>query len=388
MSVIVITIFLFVIYAGLIMYYRQSWTEIPMVNGQFSKGNSPFTVISVIIPARNEEENIGNCLDSIINQSYAGNLFEVIVIDDFSTDRTAAIINSYADKNVSLISLKNFAKEGELNSYKKKAIEIAISKAKGELIVTTDADCIVQTKWLATIASFYEKYNPVFIAAPVVYSFPSPAGEGLGMRFLKIFQSLDFMTLQGITGASVYKKFHSMCNGANLAYEKKAFNEVGGFTGIDNIASGDDMLLMHKIFNRYPGKVMFLKSPDAIVQTKPAGTLKEFFNQRIRWASKADKYSDKKITGVLLLVYLFNIWILLLGILSVFYPLLLVWFIGVLIAKTVVELSFLFPVAVFFKKQKLLWWFPVAQLFHILYTVIAGWLGKFGSYQWKERKVK
>jgi glycosyltransferase involved in cell wall biosynthesis len=345
------------------------------------------TSITVIIPARNEEENIGACLASISNQSYPKNLFEVIVVDDFSTDRTAEIVTSFADKNVSLFSLKDFANEGELNSYKKKAIEIGILKAKGKLIVTSDADCIVQNRWLETIACFYEKHHPVFIAAPVAY-FPSLSGEGLGVRFLKIFQSLDFMTLQGITGASVHKKFHSMCNGANLAYEKKVFLEVNGFTGIDNIASGDDMLLMHKIFNRYPEKVLFLNSVDAIVQTNPAGTLKEFLNQRIRWASKADRYTDKKITSVLLLVYLFNVWIFLLGILSFFYPLLLVWFIGILIAKTIVEILFLYPVAKFFKKEKLLWWFPLAQPFHILYTIVAGWLGKFGSYKWKERKVK
>lgn len=179
-----------------------------------------------------------------------------------------------------------------------------------------------------------------------------------------------------------------MCNGANLAYEKKAFLEVGGFTGIDNIASGDDMLLMHKIFERHPDRVNFLKSPDAIVKTRPAQSLNEFLNQRIRWASKADKYSDKKITAVLLLVYFFNAWILFLGILTIFYPSLLYWLTGLLAAKTIVELFFLYPVAGFFKKEKLLWWFPLAQPFHILYTIIAGWLGKFGSYKWKDRKVK
>ncbi len=396
MSVFLITIFFFTLYAGLIIYYRQSWLDITIDNGQWAIDNIQNTFISIIIPARNEEENIQACLKSVTSQTYPENLFEVIVIDDFSTDNTSAIVNSYAEKNVTLISLKDFIEEGKLNSYKKKAIEIAISKAKGELIVTTDADCIVPNLWLQTIASFYEMYHPVFIAAPVAYSFPSPVGEParagmngkLGVRLLKIFQSLDFMTLQGITGASVYKKFHSMCNGANIAYEKKAFLEVGGFTGIDNIASGDDMLLMHKIFERYPERVLFLKSPDAIVQTKPAETLKEFFNQRIRWASKADKYTDKKITAVLLLVYLFNFWILFLGILSVFYFQLFFLFIEVLIAKTIVELFFLYPVAKFFKKEKLLWWFPLAQPFHILYTIVAGWLGKFGSYKWKERRVK
>jgi cellulose synthase/poly-beta-1,6-N-acetylglucosamine synthase-like glycosyltransferase len=133
---------------------------------------------------------------------------------------------------------------------------------------------------------------------------------------------------------------------------------------------------------------MFLKSTAAIVQTKPAASWKEFFNQRIRWASKADKYSDRKITAVLVLVYLLNVWILFLAIFSIFYAFAFVWFITILVAKTIVELFFLYPVAAFFKKQKLLLWFPVAQPFHIMYTIIAGWLGKFGSYKWKERKVK
>src|SRR5206468_11041876 len=112
--------------------------------------------------------------------------------------------------------------------YKKKAIEIAISKAKGELIVITDADCLVPLTWLSSIVKFYETFNPVFIAAPVTFYEED--------NFLKVFQSLDFMTLQGITGASVYKKFHQMCNGANLAYQKKIFYEVDGFRGIDKIA--------------------------------------------------------------------------------------------------------------------------------------------------------
>lgn len=380
MLIFCITIFLFVIYACLIIFYRQSWLSIPTFNSQPINESAPLTSISVIVPARNEEEYIAACLESVTNQSYPKYLFEVIVVDDFSTDKTSEIIRIFSDKNVSLLSLNEFAEEGQLNSYKKKAIEIAISKAKGDLIVTTDADCIVPFTWLQTIASFYEKYQPAFIAAPVSFY-----GEN---NFLKKFQSLDFMSLQGITGAAVYKKFHSMCNGANLAYEKKTFYEVGGFAGIDNIASGDDMMLMHKIFDRYPQRVLFLKSEDAIVQTKPAATLKEFIHQRIRWASKNDKYSDKKINTVLALVYLFNLWLFALAVFSFFYHELFFLFICTLVAKTIIELFFLFPVAKFFKKQHLLWWFPLAQPFHIIYIIIAGWLGKFGSYKWKERKVK
>ena len=245
-----------------------------------------------------------------------------------------------------------------------------------------------------TFAAFYQEKKTEFIVMPVAID--------CSFRFIEIFQAVDFMALQGITGASVHKKIHSMCNGANLAYTKTAFTEVGGFKGIDSIASGDDMLLMHKIYKHHPDKVLFLKSKDIIVQTNPVHTIKEFFNQRIRWASKADKYDDKRIIAVLLLVYVFNVLLLAMPIVALFknfvfnihiYPITFIaslfelWLI-LIISKTIIELFFLLPVARFFNKQKLLWWFPVMQLIHIIYTVIAGWLGKFGSYKWKGRNVK
>ena len=387
-ALLIILLVLFSLYFLLILYYLRSWLSIPAFKPQLIN-IAPQTRISVIIPARNEEETIAKCLDAVCNQSYPKELFEVLVVDDHSTDKTASIVSSYADKNVKLISLKDFIGD-ELNSYKKKAIEIAIAQSTGELIVTTDADCFTNVHWLQTIAAFYEQYDPAFIAAPVAIDCSN--------KFIEFFQGLDFMTLQGITAASVHKKIHSMCNGANLAYTKKAFEEVGGFAGIDTIASGDDMLLMHKIYKLHPDKVMFLKSKEAIVYTAPVNSVKEFFNQRIRWASKADKYDDKRIFAVLLLVYLVNLLLVVLPVIAVFnnvqystfniqYSILGVWLL-LLPVKTITELIFLYPVSKFFGKQQMLWAFPLMQPFHIIYTVIAGWLGKFGSYSWKERKVK
>ena len=336
--------------------------------------------ISVIIAARNEEMNIRNCLHSIIGQSYPKGLFEVIVVDDFSTDDTSTIVNEFEQNQVSLILLKDHVGETRINSYKKKAIEIAIEKASGELIVTTDADCIAPKRWLETIANFYNLEKPAIIAAPVSYR--------MEKSFLSIFQSLDFMTLQGITGASIFKNFHAMCNGANLVYQKNAFYEVGGFEGIDDIASGDDMLLMNKISRLYPGRVKYLPSPLAIVETKPVHTVREFLQQRIRWASKTSNYKDKKIIAVLVLVYLFNCFILIIGIISLFHPSMSFSLILILLIKIIGELFFLYPVASFYKRKNLLWWFPLAQPFHILYIVLAGALGSFGSYEWKGRNVK
>jgi cellulose synthase/poly-beta-1,6-N-acetylglucosamine synthase-like glycosyltransferase len=305
-----VSLFFFTCYTILITYYRQSWLSIH--DFEASRNTQPRTKISVIMPARNEEYNIAACLESIIQQSYPAYLYEILVVDDHSTDNTAKIVSKYLDQNVRLISLKDFVSANEINSYKKKAIETAIQQATGELIVTTDADCIVPPNWLKNIGAFYEEKKPVFIVMPVAIM--------CNNRPIEIFQSLDFMVLQGITGASVHRKFHSMCNGANLAYTKKAFEEVDGFKGIDGIASGDDMLLLHKIFKRHPDGIAYLKNSDVIVQTEPVKSIAQFFNQRIRWASKADRYDDKRIFAVLLLVYFFNVWLIVLGIVAIFFP--------------------------------------------------------------------
>ncbi len=377
---------LLLLYVGLLLHYRFAWSKIPFFTASFTSDASTF--ITVIIPARNEEENLPHLLKALAQQTYPKELFEVIVIDDHSTDATAAVVKQYS--NYRLLTLKDFIPEGSINSYKKKAIEVGIQHSKGALIVTTDADCFTPKKWLETIASFYQKNKPALIVMPVAINCRNSA--------IEIFQALDFMTLQGITGAAVHQKQLSMCNGANLAYTRSAFEAVNGFKGIDNIASGDDMLLMHKIALQFPAGIAYIKSPEVIVKTEPVHNIKEFFNQRIRWASKADKYDDKRIFWVLLLVYLFNVMLLVLPVTgsfvntewSMFNAQWSIWEMWLLLVsmKTIAELMFLYPVATFFCKQSLLWLFPLAQPFHIVYTVIAGWLGKFGSYQWKDRTVK
>ncbi len=375
---------LFAVYGMLIDYYRRAWTTIP----SFTARDRPCrTKISVLVPARNEEANIAACVNSLSRQSYPKDLYEVVVIDDHSTDRTWELMSDlyYADLSFMRLSLAdNASGQQPIVAHKKLAIETGIACASGELIVTTDADCLFHPEWLATIAAFYEEKNAKFIAAPVRIGSPTDMGRG---SLLSIFQTLDFITLQGITGAAVSRKFHSMCNGANLAYARSAFYAVEGFKGIDSLPSGDDMLLMHKIYRQYPEAVFFLKSPKAIVTTQPETRWKGFFHQRIRWASKADRYDDKRIFGVLLLVYILNalfvvlpiaafwnswwLWILLLG----------------LVVKTLLEYPFVRTVAAFFGQRSLMVYFPILQPLHILYTIVIGWLGKFGSYRWKDRKI-
>jgi cellulose synthase/poly-beta-1,6-N-acetylglucosamine synthase-like glycosyltransferase len=368
---------LMVAYAVLIAWYHRAWNQVPEF---INPGNKPVTFISVIIPARNEEKNIPALLDSLCGQDYPKTLFEVIIIDDHSTDATWQLLQQNTCNNLLLKPLRLREQEPGFISFKKKSIETGIASAQGQLIVTTDADCRFQPQWLSTIAGFYEARQAKFIAAPVAMKNTNSP--------LSIFQSLDFLTLQGITAASVYKRFHSMCNGANLAYEKAAFEAVNGFQHIDGLPTGDDMLLMHKIYTRYPDKVFYLKSKPAMVVTEPMPTWKDFFHQRIRWASKADHYDDKRIFRVLLLVYLLNACFLVTAVASFWKNIWLFFLVLLLIAKILIEFPFVNTVAAFFGRQKLMKYFPFFEPLHILYTLIAGWLGKFGGYEWKGRRIK
>ena len=346
-----------------------------------AEGKSPITKFSIVIPARNEAANIEACIAGILAQNYPTQLFEVIVIDDFSEDETANIVASLAlqHNNVRLLRLQDFTKDENIIAYKKRAIEIAIEQAHHPWIVTTDADCHFTNNWLASYDAYLQEHNCVMVAAPVSY-------KNTG-SFLSIFQVLDFISLQGITAAAVASGSHTLCNGANLCYSKEAFESVGKFSGIDHLPSGDDMLLMHKMKRSYPGKIGYLYAQDAVVTTAPSATLGLFIQQRIRWASKALGYQDKIIFWILLLVYLVNFTLL------AYLPVNLVetgnintWLV-LMGCKTLVEIPFMYAAAKFFKQQKLLWWFALMQPFHIVYTVVAGWFGSFGSYKWKGRTV-
>jgi cellulose synthase/poly-beta-1,6-N-acetylglucosamine synthase-like glycosyltransferase len=333
--------------------------------------------VSVIIPARNEALRIGNCLDSLFTQSYPKADTEIIIVNDYSTDGTAALVLEHPLHCI-LINLSDHL-TNNINSYKKKALETGISQSSGELIVCTDADCRMGTEWIRILVSAYLQENLSFIAAPVKI-----ISNG---SWLAVFQILDFISLQGITGAAVYKNLYPMCNGANLAYSRKAYDAVKGFSDIDHIASGDDMLLMNKIQMRYPGKTRYVKDAGAMVSTVPAENLRTFISQRIRWASKISHYKHAATFVTLALVYLVNTGILFFFISCFFYGHWR-WLLGYIVFKTISEYFFVSKIAAFFQQQSLMKYFPVCQPFHILYTVIAGSFGSFGKYEWKNRKVK
>ena len=366
-----------ILYALLLVAYSYWFSKLIIFKPVHPAVNNEPTHFTIVIPARNEAANIKACVDSILAQDYPTEFFEVIVIDDFSEDDTAFIVKAigHDHPNVHLLSLADYFKSDEMNSFKKKAIEKAVSHAKGNWIVTTDADCIIPKYWLSLYNAYIIKNNPVFVAAPVMFIKESGV--------LNEFQVLDFLALQGITAAAVGAGKHSMSNGANLAFEKSAFIAVGGYQGVDQIASGDDMFLMHKMKVTLSNRIGYLFHPGAIVLTKTMSNWKDFIMQRIRWSSKARYYDDNSIFWVLLLVYLYNLFLLVLLFAGAYIPVLIS-----LAIKTIFELIFLTPVSKFYQLTGELRYFPLFQPLHIVYTLVAGLFGQVKTYTWKGRRVK
>jgi len=373
MSIFLLIFFiLMLIYSFLIDFYRRAWNQVPV----YDIDDVMDVKVSVIIAVRNEEKNISDLVTLLGNQSFPKTFFDVIFVDDHSEDNTLNILKDAKSEHFSLIILQ--LPDGI--SSKKKAIEYGIRSASGDLIITTDADCRMGPLWIKSYASCYKKTGAKFIAAPVIMETHN--------SFRDIFQSLDFIAMQAITGASVHKHFHTMCNGANLAYTRMAFIEANGFEGIDEIPSGDDMLLMHKIYSMHPDKVLYMKNKEAIVTTHPETSWKNFIHQRIRWASKAVHYKDKRIFYVLLLTYLLNACYMVLAIASIVKVSWLSFLLLFLLAKILIEFPFVNAAAIFFGQQRLMKFFPFLQPIHILYVIVSGWLGRFGSYEWKSRTIK
>lgn len=353
-----------------------------------AKTDSNYTDIAgctVIIPARNEENNILQCLYSIL-KTKTPFPFEIIVVNDFSEDKTGNLAKEFFSQYPigKVIDLdKHLNAQEPIVAYKKKALEIAIREARYPWIVQTDADCTVSDGWLQALFFDIDERHTTYIAGPVKF-IPHPKSRD---QFLFALQAIDFMTMQAITAATHYFDIGSMSNGANLAFQKAVFERVNGYSGIDEVASGDDMLLIEKINQQYPKSGRYQAKQECIVHTHAQDSWGSFISQRVRWSSKNAKYQDHRLTLILAVVYLFNLQFLILTVASFFNTIYLYLGLGLLLAKLLVELFLVIPAAKFFNNQKVLWFFPILQPLHILYIISTGFLGVVGKYEWKGRRV-
>lgn len=343
-----------------------------------SNQNIPHEFISVIIPFRNEVENILASLKSIESQLYPLDKFEVIYVDDSSQDKSLQLLESKIRKpNIRVISVPQ---DFSINAHKKRAVRYGIENAKGNIIVTTDADCIHDEEWLITLIQTFDSVTG-FVSGPVEFI--------TDKTLFSNFQKLEFAGLV-LCGAGLIGSGHpTICNAANIAYRKKVFDEVGGFKDQMNLSSGDDELLMQKISSDTDFKVKFCINKKAIVKTLANKSIGDFYQQRKRWASKGLFYGDRSLVLKLILIYAFYLGLIAQIILGFsLNELFLFSFVISLLLKIIFELMILYRGKKNLLTDLNLNYFVIAEIFQIPYIIITGLVGAFGNYLWKSRRIK
>jgi len=346
------------------------------------RGNkySSARVVSVIIPVRDEAPNIAALLSDLSQQDYPRSLYEVIVVDDGSVDSTVNEVLKYQEvwgESLKLLYAEEYTSQA---APKKKAIEYGISRAKGEIILTVDGDCRCGRSWISTMAGLLESSNSKMVCGPVGFI-------DNGTLFAKM-QQIEFSAVMGTGGVTLASGYPTMANGANLGYERNAFYAVGGFGGFETIASGDDEFLLHKIHDKYPGKIVFACREEALMRTYPKESVRAMLEQRKRWAGKWKLHKNKRNQYLALLIFIVNFLFLVSGAYSLIAGKAELVFAGLALVKFVTELLFLKQVSRLLNHSFNLTEFAITWALYPFYVITIGILSNSNSFVWKGRKIK
>lgn len=369
-----ITIFLlvFTLYCAFLFAGIYQW--------HFSKNtttqNSFSPSVSIIIAARNEVKNLPALLSSLDQLIYDRNKIEIIFVDDFSTDNTAEVIRNFESKSGMRISVFNQIIVSE--TPKKEALKLGIKNSSGDILLFTDADCIVPEDWANEMTKTF--INPkAELAVGCIKYFDS--------NFLEKLLSIEQAALLGSGFTSLQLGIPSMCNGANMAIRRITFDQINGFETTSKVASGDDELLLHKVFLKNKNGIAFIKSTKAIVSTLSAESISQLFHQRKRWAGKWDKYLLFRTKAFAIAIFIFHLMWLCVG-LSVLFPGITLSYFGILFGlKLILEFVFIASVMKFLDKRINLLGFALLQLIYSPYVVFFGLIARTKKYNWKEREL-
>jgi len=343
------------VYTGILLFFFQG-----LVRKSRTSNNPAKPFVSVLVPARNEAKHIQNCLMSLLQQTYPSHLYEVLVIDDNSTDNTCQIVENFV-KEKPQFRLLIYKNDGRHPTYKKQALKFGLKEAKGEIIFTIDADSIAQKNWLEiTFHPDFEK------------------------NLFHKLQTLEFAGIVFCGVGSLKNGFPIICNGSNLSYRKKAFEDAGGYDGHEHLPSGDDDLLLQNIHNKTSWKVKYSLDRETINYTVPLNSVKGFLNQRSRWASKSLHYPSKLIFLILFVIYIFYSLTFLLFPLSMLgYLPLKLYILGILL-KIFPEALIIHKGLQVLNRKDLFPLFLIAQIFQVPYILYAGFRGFFHKFSWKD----
>jgi poly-beta-1,6-N-acetyl-D-glucosamine synthase len=335
----------------LVIMFRN-WISLQKIkNSELPSDTSVY--VSIIVPCRNEEKRLPFLLDDLAKQDYPPESYEIIVVDDNSTDKTFDTASAFS-------GIRNFSIVKNSGSGKKSAIRTGINSARGLIIITTDADCRMKERWIKTIASFFNTHKPEMLICPV--QLESRSG------FFGRFQELEFLSLQGITAGCANAENATMCNGANLAFTKQAY-----LSHMDNlrnhIPSGDDIFFLHSLKKDPESKILWLESTDALVTASSSTSLREFVNQRKRWISKGSAYDDTFTILLAILTFLTNLLILCLLAASFISILYLKVLLIVVLAKALPDFLILLNTSARYRRNGLMNWFVPAEIVYPFYVL-------------------
>lgn len=362
---------------GLTLFYVASVLLLLIGLFRLKEGNNrEQPLVSVVIPARNEEDKIGRSLSCLVAQDYPQDKFEVIVVDDRSTDRTTEVVQGFSKQypQIRLLQVKDISLS---LAPKKRALDLGIRGAQGQIILTTDADCCPRPGWISGIVRHFEP------GVGLVAGFSPIEPDGRGYSWWEKFLALDSLALATVAAGGIGLGLGLTCTGRNLAYRKEVYQGLGGFGRAGRLPSGDDDLFLQSVNRNTHWKLRYATSPKTQVPTDPPQGLREFIEQRKRHGSKGFYY-PRGLTGALILVYLYNILLLItvpLSLISLGWSSMPLFS---LTLKALTEFLLLLKGGLLFRKLGWLTFFPLGELLHIPYVVIFGAWGTFGKYRWKE----
>jgi glycosyltransferase involved in cell wall biosynthesis len=348
------------------LFIRQNYGFLRIAQPFISEASS-FHKVSVIIPCRNEENNLPFILGDLESQDYDADLYEVLVIDDNSTDNTFREASAYK-------GIKNYKVLHNPDLGKKSAIGFGVDHASGELIITTDADCRFGRKWISAYATAYSTEHPDMIIGPVQLK------ERPG--FFGRFMELEFLSLQGVTAGTALAKKPVMCNGANLFFKKEAYLRHSGNLHPE-ILSGDDIFLLHSLKKDPDAEISWLNSPDGMVTTSQAHSFFSFIKQRARWISKAGSYKDSLSIALSVVTFVTIISIVFFMIAGIFRYEFCLLFLASFFIKSIADYQLLKEITKKYKKTGLLKWFLPSQIIYPFYVLVVVFYSLVGEKSWK-----
>ena len=367
-----IAIFLAYCYSLLVLFAVRGWKLHDKAMG--TEHSYPFC--SVVIAARNEAESIRATVESLLAQNYPKDCYEILVIDDHSTDATKQILDEIAATNTILRVFS--APDGVVG--KKQALKHVLQHASGDYLLFTDADCFIGKNWIETYITYASTHKGNLYFGNICPNITSKSS------FIEKCAALDFIGILGVQNGLAKIGHAFSCNGANMCITKDFYST--SYKTNETFSSGDDVFLLHSAKQIDTNSIHFIQNEQATVGTNVPRTISAFFNQRCRWASKANGYKDKDAILVAFIVYVYCLALTIAGGFACFgNKTAFACFIFLFLVKLCIDFILFFTTRTHFKSGRYIWLAIPFECVYFLYITIVPIASIFYKTKWKERTI-